>query len=41
VAEVGLGVVVGEAEDYQQALAEIVRPLHGVFEGVVLIGALG
>jgi hypothetical protein len=32
---------VGEAEDHEQTLAYFVRPLHGVFEGVVLLGALG
>jgi len=41
VAEVGLGVVVGEAEDHEQALVEVVRPLHGVLDGVVVLGALG
>jgi hypothetical protein len=41
VTEVGLGIVVGEAEDHEQALAHLVGPLHGIFEGVVLLGALG
>jgi hypothetical protein len=41
VAEVGLGVVVGKAEHHEQALVQIVRPLHGVLEGVVLVGTLG
>ena len=41
VAEVGLGVVVGQAEHHEQPLVQIVRPLHGVLEGVVVLGALG
>ena len=40
-AEVGLWVVVGEAEHHEQTLVQIVRPLHGVLERVVLLGALG
>ena len=32
---------VGEAEHHEQALFQIVRPLHGVLERVVLLGALG
>ncbi len=40
-AEVGLRVVVGEAEHHEQTLVQIVRPLHGVLERVVLLGALG
>jgi hypothetical protein len=37
VAEVGLG----KAEHHEQALVQIVRPLHGVLECVVMLGALG
>jgi hypothetical protein len=32
---------IGEAEDHEQALAQVVRPLHSVLEGVVLLGVLG
>jgi hypothetical protein len=32
---------VGEAEDHEQSLLQVVRPLHGVLEHVVLLGALG
>jgi len=41
VAEVRLGIVVGEAEDDEEALPEFVRFLDGVFEGVVMFGADG
>jgi hypothetical protein len=43
----GAGVVVshrayvGETEHHEQALVQIVSPLHGVLEGVVLLGTLG
>ena len=38
---VRLRVIVGEAEEDQEGLAELVRPLHGVLQGVVVLGALG
>ncbi len=41
VAEVRLGVVVGEAEDDEQALSEVVGPPDRVLQGVVVVGALG
>jgi hypothetical protein len=31
----------GEAEHHEQTLVQIVRPLHGVLECVVLLGTLG
>ena len=40
VPEVCLGVVVRQAEDDEEALSELVGPLCGVLEGVVVLGAL-
>ena len=41
VTQVRFGVVVGEAEDDEQALAEVVSPPDRVLQGVVVVGALG
>src|SRR4028118_1749437 len=41
VPEVRLRVVVGEAEDDEQAPAEVVGPLHRVLQGVVVVRPLG
>src|SRR5919112_1555243 len=41
VAEVGLWVVVGEAEYHEQALVQFVRPLHGVLERMIFVRHAG